>query len=175
MGKTSGDRGNVQHAQPDAARNSRGREKAWTSFHQIAGRCKWCWLWLLWCGLVVPWSNAPVVSFVWLCFVVWFANAQWEKQFTEDGDKYYSNDQTGETGWDAPPGSTGGSTGVAAAAEGGLLGSNHARSDTKLPSGWGKDKSGEDSYYYNEETGETSWTAPEGSTKDGDRHPDLNF
>ena len=110
--------------------------------------------------------------------VVLVAHAQWEKQFTEDGDKYYSNDQTGETGWDAPPGSTGGSTGVAAAEEGGLLGSNYARSErrrTKLPSGWDKDISGEDAYYYNEETGETSWTAPEGSTKDGGQHPDLLF
>jgi len=102
-------------------------------------------------------------------------NAQWEKQFTEEGDKYYSNDQTGETDWDAPQGSTGGSTGVAAAVEGGLLDSSHARSDTKLPSGWGKDMSGEDKYYYNEETGETSWTAPEGSTKNGSEHPDLHL
>ena len=129
-------------------------------------------------SLVASWSNAPFVCFDVLVFcvvVVLVAHAQWEKQFTEDGDKYYSNDQTGETGWDAPPGSTGGSTGVAAAAEGGLLGSNHARSDTELPTGWGKDKSGEDAYYYNEETGETSWTAPEGSTKDGSVHPDLHF
>jgi hypothetical protein len=109
------------------------------------------------------------------CVVVWFVHAQWEKQFTEEGDKYYSNDQTGETDWDAPQGSTGGSTGVAAAVEGGLLDSSHARSDTKLPSGWGKDMSGEDKYYYNEETGETSWTAPEGSTKDGSEHPDLQL
>jgi hypothetical protein len=68
-----------------------------------------------------------------------------------------------------------GGTGVAAAVEGGLLDSSHARSDTKLPSGWGKDMSGEDKYYYNEETGETSWTAPEGSTKDGSEHPDLQL
>ena len=107
--------------------------------------------------------------------VVLVAHAQWEKQFTEDGDKYYSNDQTGETGWDAPPGSTGGSTGVAAAAEGGLLGSNHARSDTALPSGWGKDIDGEGNKYYYDEAGATSWTAPEGSTKDGQTHPDLHF
>ena len=47
------------------------------------------------------------------------------------------------------------------------MGSNHVRSETELPDGWGKDMAGSDKYYYNEETGETSWDAPPGSKKDG--------
>ena len=99
----------------------------------------------------------------------------WMKDTDANGHSYYYHATSGATAWEAPPGSTGGSTGVAAAAEGGLLGSNHARSDTALPSGWGKDIDGEGNKYYYNEAGATSWTAPEGSTKDGQTHPDLHF
>jgi hypothetical protein len=102
----------------------------------------------------------------------------WEKQYHE-GDKYYQNED-GTTSWDAPEGSYGGSTGGGEesgkeSGQGGLLEQNHVRSETALPAGWGKDDDGEGSYYFNDETGETSWTAPEGSTKDGVEHPDLLF
>ena len=60
--------------------------------------------------------------------------------------------------------STGGSSGVLETG-GSLLSGNHSRSDTVLPSGWFKDQSGPDKYYYNEETGETLWDAPPGSFK----------
>ena len=81
----------------------------------------------------------------------------WDKHHDEEGNKYYADENSGETSWDAPPGSVGGSAG------GALLGGGHGRSETVLPSGWGKDESGPDKYYYNEDTGETSWEAPPGS------------
>jgi len=36
----------------------------------------------------------------------------WEHQMTSEGDKYYQDVDTGETAWEAPEGSTGGSTGL---------------------------------------------------------------
>jgi hypothetical protein len=35
----------------------------------------------------------------------------WDKSIADDGDKFYFNETTGETQWDAPPGSVGGSSG----------------------------------------------------------------
>jgi hypothetical protein len=99
----------------------------------------------------------------------------WDKLHDDDGNKYYADNNTGETSWDAPPGSVGGSAEATGEANTAEEGSSHTRNLTELPAGWGKDMSGEDNYYYNEETGETSWTAPEGSTKDGSQHPDLHL
>jgi hypothetical protein len=105
----------------------------------------------------------------------------WGKDMDGEGNKfYYSAD--GEVQWDAPEGSVGGSAGsaggaggVAAAGGGVLLSSTHCRSDTELPEGWGKDTDQEGNKYYYSETGETSWTAPPGSTKDGIDHPDIQL
>merc|ERR1712166_1189521 len=79
----------------------------------------------------------------------------WEKH--EDENRYYAEEATGMTAWDAPPGSVGGSAGG-----GELLTGNHGRSETVLPSGWNKDESGPDKFYYND-AGDTSWDAPDGS------------
>jgi|TARA_B110000208_G_scaffold166166_1_gene204869 hypothetical protein len=81
----------------------------------------------------------------------------WDKHTDEEGNRYYSDGNV--TSWDAPPGATGGS------ADGGtLIASGHERSETNLPSGWQKDISTGDKYYFNENTGETAWDAPPGST-----------
>ena len=45
-----------------------------------------------------------------------------------------------------------------------MLNSEHTRSETVLPSGWGKDEHEGDKFYFNEKTGETAWEAPEGSS-----------
>merc|ERR1712166_518568 len=81
----------------------------------------------------------------------------WEKHEDEEGNRYYAEEATGMTAWDAPPGSVGGSAGG-----GELLPGNHGRSETVLPSGWNKDESGPDKFYYND-AGDTSWDAPDGS------------
>ena len=81
----------------------------------------------------------------------------WEKHEDEEGNRYYAEEATGMTAWDAPPGSVGGSAGG-----GELLTGNHGRSETVLPSGWNKDESGPDKFYYND-AGDTSWDAPDGS------------
>jgi hypothetical protein len=94
----------------------------------------------------------------------------WGKDKDADGNKFYYNAE-GAVQWEVPEGSTGGSAGGG----GPMLAANHARSDTELPSGWGKDIDGEGNKYYYDEAGATSWTAPEGSTKDGQTHPDLHF
>jgi hypothetical protein len=91
----------------------------------------------------------------------------WGKDMDADGNKfYYSND--GSVQWEKPPGSVGGSGSPS------LLGDNHVRSETVLPNDWGKDVDEEgNQYYYGENSGDVSWTAPAGSTKDGVPHPDL--
>ena len=86
----------------------------------------------------------------------------WEKMTTEEGDRYYMDGKTGDTTWDAPAGSTGGSTGIEE--DSSMLNSEHTRSETVLPSGWGKDEHEGDKFYFNEKTGETAWEAPEGSS-----------
>jgi hypothetical protein len=95
----------------------------------------------------------------------------WTKHETEEGDRYYM-DNEGITQWEAPEGATGGSTGNDTES---MLSKEHTRSETKLPLGWDKDIDGEGNKYYYNEAGATSWTAPEGSTKDGQTHPDLHF
>ena len=47
----------------------------------------------------------------------------WEKHEDEEGNRYYAEEATGMTAWDAPPGSVGGSAGG-----GELLTGNHGRS-----------------------------------------------
>jgi hypothetical protein len=82
----------------------------------------------------------------------------WNKHRDEEGNRYYEESGTGLTSWDAPEGAVGGSV------DGGLLESTHERSETVLPSGWGKDVAEDgDKYYFNENTGETTWDAPPGS------------
>ena len=92
----------------------------------------------------------------------------WGKDMDAEGNKFYYSED-GSVQWEKPPGSVGGSGSA------GLLGDGHVRSDTKLPSGWGTDIDGEGNKYYYDEAGATSWTAPEGSTKDGVSHPDLHL
>jgi fibro-slime domain-containing protein len=86
----------------------------------------------------------------------------WDKDTTEEGDRYYIDTSTGDTHWDAPEGAFGGSTGVTEDSSS-ILEVDHVRSETVLPSGWGKDYDGDDKYYFNEHTGATSWEAPEGA------------
>jgi hypothetical protein len=95
----------------------------------------------------------------------------WGKDMDAEGNKfYYSKD--GSVQWAKPPGSVGGS----GSGSGSFLGDNHVRSETVLPNGWGKDVDGEgNQYYYGENSGDVSWTAPEGSTKNGVAHPDLHL
>ena len=59
---------------------------------------------------------------------------------------------SGEVSWDAPPGSTGGSSGVDAA--------DAARSDG-LPDGWGTDYDADGTQYWYGPNEETSWHPPE--------------
>jgi hypothetical protein len=83
----------------------------------------------------------------------------WSGEYTEEGDKYYVDNNSGDTSWEAPPGSTGGSTGIIAA------GANHGRSETQLPGGWsGEYTEAGEKYYVNDHSAETSWDAPPGST-----------
>ena len=96
----------------------------------------------------------------------------WGKDVDAGGNSYYYDVATGETLWVPPPGSTGGSSGVAAvgiAAAGGselALDSGHGRNETVLPPNWSKDQDVNtgDKYYYNSATEEMAWEAPEGST-----------
>jgi hypothetical protein len=75
----------------------------------------------------------------------------WSKDYTEEGDGYYVDDQSGETSWEPPAGSTGGSTGISAEIyiDGGS-GSGHTRNKT---AGFLDD--GEK--YYEDANGETTW------------------
>jgi hypothetical protein len=86
----------------------------------------------------------------------------WDKLHDDEGNKYYADNETGTTSWEPPSGSVGGSAG-GEGGEGGEGGGAHARNETQLPDGWGKDFAGEEKYYFNEETGETLWDAPPGS------------
>ena len=94
----------------------------------------------------------------------------WGKDKDADGNKFYYNAE-GNVSWEAPEGSVGGSAGGG----GELLSDNHTRSETVLPKGWAKDEDGEGNKFYYGEDGSVSWTAPEGSTKDGSEHPDLHL
>merc|ERR1712028_312093 len=87
--------------------------------------------------------------------------AGWDKLEDEEGNRYYAEQESGVTSWDAPPGSVGGSAGGGEEAP--AVGAP-ARRGTILPGGWGKDEHDGEKYYYNEKTGETTWDAPEGAT-----------
>jgi hypothetical protein len=89
----------------------------------------------------------------------------WDKDVTEDGDRFYIERESGLTAWDAPAGASGGSTGIEIEDQADLLNTSHSRSDTVLPSGWsGHFTETGDRMYYNEELEETRWEAPEGAT-----------
>ena len=96
---------------------------------------------------------------------------------------YYVNDKTSESSWSAPSGATGGSAGgggmssysnpmktttvdkTATTAAAGRRHQHHTRTSTQLPPDWNKHKDGEGRRYYsNDQTQESSWVAPEGST-----------
>ena len=83
----------------------------------------------------------------------------WGTDRDVDGNKfYYSAD--GAVQWEKPPGSIGGNGSDSK----NLLGESHVRSETHLPSGWGKDVDVEGNKYYYNNDGSTSWEAPPGST-----------
>jgi len=69
------------------------------------------------------------------------------------GTTYYVNEQTGESSWELPQ-----------QGEDAQLDYSHAQQDDAqvLPAGWtvGLDEASGSTYYYNEQTGETSWQAP---------------
>ena len=74
----------------------------------------------------------------------------WSKDYTEEGDGYYVDESNGETSWDAPPGSTGGSTGIPAnGADNNEADGGHARNKT---AGW---VDGEK--YFEDAGGNTTW------------------
>ena len=84
----------------------------------------------------------------------------WTKEWDAEGNKYYSHEE-GQSQWDPPEGSVGGSSGNDPEL---LLTTSHVRSDTQLPDGWAKDWDPEgNKYYYNTYDGESSWDPPEGS------------
>ena len=92
----------------------------------------------------------------------------WNHETTDEGDKYYQH-ENGETAWEAPPGSVGGSAGGVAAV--GIVASEnelgldaHQRTETVMPEGWKHETTEEGDKYYQHENGETAWEAPEGST-----------
>ncbi|KAL7543111.1 hypothetical protein ACHAWF_009460 [Thalassiosira exigua] len=93
----------------------------------------------------------------------WFATVD-----EDSGDQYYCNANTGETTWDFPSEQAG------AAAEEGLAGDPNDvpgdQDDDDLPSGWFSvnDPSSGDVYYVHEESGETTWDRPNGSTVEQD-------
>ena len=75
----------------------------------------------------------------------------WGKDKDGNNMKFYYG-PTGEVSWDAPPGSTGGSSGVDAA--------DAAGSDC-LPDGWGTDYDADGTQYWYGPNEETSWHPPE--------------
>jgi len=79
----------------------------------------------------------------------------WGKDVDADGNKYYYGND-GKVSWDAPPGSTGGSSGVPATTQ-------HGRSDTVLPTGWGKDVDASGNSYYHHSDGTLAWEKPPNS------------
>lgn len=89
--------------------------------------------------------------------------AGWGKDVDGDGNHYYYHTTTGETAWDAPTGSTGGSADQERGGEGRLLDGSHERSETRLPARWAKDVDANGNKYYYHEDGKTSWEKPPGS------------
>jgi hypothetical protein len=83
--------------------------------------------------------------------------------FIDESSGYpcYVNDATGDTQWEKPAPS------VEMTVSNPMKRAGHARNETQLPSGWAKDGEGNDKYYYNEDTGETTWDAPPGSVGGG--------
>lgn len=106
-------------------------------------------------------------------------------------DTYYSNEVTGEVTWDRPSG--GGSGGDGGKGRGDRVGrgggadssvlSDEDEHDSRsggeegpLPPGWfaAKDPDSGDTYYVDEETGETSWDRPQGKPKEKARERPQN-
>ena len=72
----------------------------------------------------------------------------WSGDYTEAGEKYYVNEHSGDTTWDAPAGSKGGTTGIAV----GEQANNPPRSKRRATVGIV-----EGSKYYEDEDGNTTW------------------
>lgn len=95
--------------------------------------------------------------------------AGWTKVKDESSDSYYYyHEETGETSWEKP-----GSDAAAAPEAADATAADAGGDDENLPEGWTKvpDEDSGDAYYYNETTGETSWTKPgaeEAAAEDGD-------
>lgn len=84
------------------------------------------------------------------------AVGQWTAMVDEaSGQTFYYNEQTGESQWDAPTGMAGEAQWEAAAPPG---------MATTLPAGWttGVDEESGQTFYINEQTGESQWEAPTG-------------
>ena len=91
--------------------------------------------------------------------------AGWSSEFSPEGYKFYHNPDTGEVTWSAPAGATGGSAALLAALDAASESTGHKRKETVLPAGWGAEFSPEGyKFYHHPETGEVTWTAPDGST-----------
>ena len=104
----------------------------------------------------------------------------WNKYNTDDGHRYYTNNQTQESQWLAPEGATGGTTdGSTGSSTGETVAGHannpmndekqqqhHARNLTQLPPDWNKHTDAQGRRYYSKKTTThtTQWTAPEGAT-----------
>ena len=98
----------------------------------------------------------------------------WNKHWTEEGERYFTNTETGASQWTPPEGATGGSAVAVAGAgavdwnknpSGSVTPLRRKRTSTMLPEDWEKqcDEMGR-RYYWNQQTNETQWEAPEGAT-----------
>ena len=86
----------------------------------------------------------------------------WGKDVDASGHAYYYNASTNSTSWEAPEGSTGGSSGKIAVSTVAAASTTHERSATVMPPGWGKDHDAEgNKYYYNGDA--IQWEKPPGN------------
>ncbi len=81
----------------------------------------------------------------------------WGKDVDAAGNKFYFGPDN-QTSWTPPPGSKGGSAVN-------LVDTSHARTETILPAGWGKDHDSSGAKFYYGPDGSTSWTPPSGSKR----------